>query len=72
MVSFADRRRERRTEGCVFVIHISPLPGFDGVNSTFARVVAGEDVVRRLEYYDAIAKATVVRKRPHAYVPVKR
>jgi cyclophilin family peptidyl-prolyl cis-trans isomerase len=72
MVSFADRRGERRAEGGVFVIHISPLPGFDGVNSTFARVVGGRDVVRRIEYYDTLVKATVLRKRDHPYVPVRR
>jgi len=72
MVTLADKRRERETEGATFVIHISPLPSADGMNTVFARVVEGQDVVRRLEYYDAIEKATVVRKRAHPYVPVKR
>jgi len=71
-VGYADKRRQRRTEGCSFVIHLSPFPLADGVNTTFGRIVAGEDVAVRLEYYDTLEKATVLRKRPHPYAPVKR
>jgi len=71
-VGYADRRRQRRTEGCAFVIHLSPFPLADGVNTTLGRIVEGEDVVLRLEYYDTLEKATIVRKRAHPYTPVKR
>lgn len=71
-LSFADKRRKRRSEGCIFSIHLSPSPDEDGVNTVLGRVVAGEDVVRRIEYRDTISKATVLRKRPHPYLPVKR
>ncbi len=71
-VGYADRRRQRRTEGSAFVIHLSPFPLADGVNTTLGRIVQGEDVVSRLEYYDTLEKATILRKRPHPYDPVKR
>ncbi|HEX5136875.1 MAG TPA: peptidylprolyl isomerase [Planctomycetota bacterium] len=71
-VAFADKRRERRTEGSAFSIFLAPFPPGDGVNTVLGRVLAGEDVVRRLEYYDKIEKAAVLRKRAHPYTPVKR
>jgi len=71
-VAFADERRERRTEGSAFSIFLAPFPPGDGVNTVLGRVLAGEDVVRKLEYYDKIEKAEVLRKRDHPYVPVKR
>lgn len=71
-VGCADNRRQRRTEGSSFVIHLSPFPLADGVNTTLGRIVTGEDVAKKLEYYDTIEKASVVRKRPHPYTPVKR
>ncbi|MHC4548050.1 MAG: peptidylprolyl isomerase [Planctomycetota bacterium] len=72
MVAFADKRRERRTEGASFVIHMSPLPAIDGRNTVFGRVIEGHDTVRKLEYYDVLVEAKVVRKRDHEYEPVKR
>jgi hypothetical protein len=54
------------------VIHLSPFPLADGVNTTLGRIVQGEDVATRLEYYDTLEKATIVRKRAHPYTPVKR
>lgn len=71
-VGYADKRRERRAEGSAFVIHLSPFPLADGVNTTLGRVISGEDVAMRLEYYDTLEKASVLRKRPHPYTPVKR
>jgi cyclophilin family peptidyl-prolyl cis-trans isomerase len=71
-VGYADNRRQRRTEGSSFVIHLSPFPLADGVNTTLGRIIAGEDVAKKLEYYDTLEKASVIRKRPHAYSPVKR
>jgi cyclophilin family peptidyl-prolyl cis-trans isomerase len=71
-VSFSDKRRDRRTEGSAFSIYIAPFPPGDGVNTVLGRVIAGEDVVRKLEHYDTIEKATVLRKRAHPYTPVKR
>ncbi len=71
-VGYADNRRQRRTEGSSFVIHLSPFPLADGVNTTLGRVLSGEDVAKSLEHYDTIEKASVLRKRPHPYTPVKR
>jgi peptidyl-prolyl cis-trans isomerase B (cyclophilin B) len=72
MVAFTDKRRARRTEGCTFVIHLAPFPALDGVNTVFGRVIEGHATVRKLEYYDAIEATEVVRKRDHAYEPIKR
>ncbi|MCK6458545.1 MAG: peptidylprolyl isomerase [Planctomycetes bacterium] len=72
MVAFADKRRERRTEGSTFSIFLAPFPPGDGVNTILGRVIAGEDVVRKLEYYDTIVEGKVLRKRAHPYAPVKR
>jgi cyclophilin family peptidyl-prolyl cis-trans isomerase len=71
-VAFADKRRERRTEGSAFSIYLSSFPLADGVNTILGRVIEGEDVVRKLEHYDTIESAKVTRKRPHPYTPVKR
>jgi cyclophilin family peptidyl-prolyl cis-trans isomerase len=71
-VAFADKRRQRRTEGCAFSIYLSSFQPADGVNTVLGRVVSGEEVVRRLEHYDAIESAKVTRKRPHPYTPVRR
>jgi cyclophilin family peptidyl-prolyl cis-trans isomerase len=71
-VGYADKRRERRAEGSAFVIHLSPFPLADGVNTTLGRVISGEDVAMRLEHYDTLEKASVLRKRSHPYTPVKR
>jgi len=71
-VGYADKRRQRRTEGSAFAIHLSPFPLTDGVNTALGRVIAGEDAAKRLEYYDTIEKASVLRKRPHPYTPVRR
>jgi cyclophilin family peptidyl-prolyl cis-trans isomerase len=71
-VSFADKRRERRTEGSAFSIYLSSFMPADGVSTVFGRVISGEDVVRKLEHYDTIEGASVTRKRPHPYTPVKR
>ncbi|MGH7162954.1 MAG: peptidylprolyl isomerase, partial [Planctomycetota bacterium] len=71
-IAFADLKRTRRSEGSSFVIHISPNPAMDGVNSVFGRVIEGQDVVRRLEHYDTLTAAKVVRKRALAYVPATR
>jgi cyclophilin family peptidyl-prolyl cis-trans isomerase len=72
MVAFADKRRTRRSEGCTFVIHLSPFAALDGLNTVFGRILEGHATVRKLEYYDVIEATEVVRKRDHPYVPVKR
>ena len=55
-----------------FGIFLAPFQMGDGVNTILGRVIAGEDVVRRLEHYDVVTSAKVLRKRPHPYVPLKR
>lgn len=71
-VGYVDKRRQRRTEGCTFAIHLSAFPIADGVNTVLGRVISGEDVVRKLSYYDTIEKTSVLRKRNHPYTPTKR
>jgi cyclophilin family peptidyl-prolyl cis-trans isomerase len=71
-IAYADKRRTRRTEGCTFVIHLVPIPDLDGINTVFGRVIEGRATVRKLEYNDVIEAAKVVRKRDHAYEPIKR
>ncbi|MFQ5843430.1 MAG: peptidylprolyl isomerase [Planctomycetota bacterium] len=71
-ISFFDQARRRRTQGSIFMLCLVPMPEYDGVQTTFGRIVKGRDVVRALEYYDRLERAVVVRKRDHAYQPVKR
>jgi cyclophilin family peptidyl-prolyl cis-trans isomerase len=71
-VAFVDRRDRRRSEGSSFLINVAPLPQLDGYSTVFGRVLEGQEVVRKLEYYDTLEKAEILRKRDHPYVPVKR
>lgn len=71
-VSMLDRRRLRRSEGSIFAINLVPFPAADGYGTVIGRVVEGEEIVRRLEYYDAIDATEVVRRRDHPYEPVYR
>jgi len=71
-IAFVDQRRRPQSEGCIFTIHLSPIPQLDGRNTVFGRVIEGMDVVEALEYGDAIRKTEVLRKRDHAYEPVER
>ncbi len=71
-IAFTEKRRSRRSEGCAFAINLTPAPDRDGVCSVVGRVVKGEEVVRRLEYYDTLETATVLRKRDHPYPVAKR
>jgi cyclophilin family peptidyl-prolyl cis-trans isomerase len=71
-VAYADKRHRKRTEGCAFMIHITPLPSLDGTNTVIGRIIEGHETVLALEYYDRIETAAVVRKRPHEYKVVKR
>jgi len=65
-------RRSDWTMGSAFAVNLSPAPDQDGHVTVFGRVIDGFDVVRRLAYYDTLKKATVVRKRDHAYEVVER
>jgi cyclophilin family peptidyl-prolyl cis-trans isomerase len=71
-LTYVDKRDRRRTEGCTFALEIAPAPETEGYHTVFGRVVKGEGVVRRLEYYDTLIKAEVISKRDHPYVPVTR
>jgi cyclophilin family peptidyl-prolyl cis-trans isomerase len=71
-VAFIDRARARRAQGSQFRIMLAPSPALDGVQTVFGRIVEGQDVARRLEYYDVLESATVIRKRPHDYKAVRR
>ena len=71
-ISFVDKRGEFRTEGGAFSLHIAPAPAFDGRTTVFGRVIEGQETVLLLEYDDSIKSASVVRKRDHAYAPIKR
>jgi len=71
-ITYVDVRGESFGEGSQFMIHIAPLPGLDGRNTVFGRVVEGFEVVNALEYGDRLEKASVLRKRRHAYDVTKR
>jgi len=71
-LGFVDKIRTRRTEGSAFIIALAPLPILDGVNTVLGRVVSGHEVLHRIEYYDTLTKATILRKRAHPYRPLRR
>ena len=70
---------KRNTGGSQFFITHQPNPIFDGRHTAFGRVVQGMDVVYKLRMSNginavngepsSILKATVIRKRNHAYAP---
>ncbi len=70
----------RNTGGSQFFLTLMPTPGLNGKHTVFGRVIQGMDVLAGLQRIDpekpdpyvqpdAIVKATVVRKRDHAYEP---
>ena len=71
-IAYVDQRGRPRSEACTFSLRISAAPELDGRATVFGRVIEGHETVLRLEYYDVLESASVVRKRDHAYAPVKR
>jgi len=71
-VALADLRSRPRTQGGIFTIQLTASPGSDTSVSVIGRIIEGQDVVKKLSYYDRLEKATVVRKRDHAYYVIKR
>jgi cyclophilin family peptidyl-prolyl cis-trans isomerase len=71
----------RDTGGSQFFLTFAPTPHLNGKHTVFGRVIEGMDVLPKLERTEAgkagspppdkIIEATVLRKRKHAYVPVK-
>jgi len=72
----------RDTGGSQFFITFLPTPHLNGKHTAFGRVVEGMDVLAKLQgrdpqgtpplpTADKIVKATIVRKRDHAYEPKK-
>ena len=71
----------RDTGGSQFFLTFRPTPHLNGKHTAFGRVIEGMDVLAKLNRRnpedpagavpDKIVKATVVRKRPHAYAPRK-
>ena len=69
----------RDTGGSQFFLTFVPTPHLDGKHTVFGRVISGMDVLAKLQRRDPddaeaprpdkIIKATVLRKRPHDYVP---
>ncbi|WP_254513830.1 peptidylprolyl isomerase [Anatilimnocola floriformis] len=69
------------TGGSQFFLTFRATPHLNGVHTCFGRVISGMDVLEKLHRgdpmnpgkgdFDKIIKATVVRKRDHAYVPNK-
>ena len=63
--------RDSRIRSQFFVL-VSPRPFLAEQGFTcFATVAAGMDVVDRLEACDPLLSVTILRKRPHPYVPKK-
>ncbi len=52
--------------------HLNAKVGKEGGHTVFGRVVTGLDVVLAIQPDDVIKSATVIRKRPHDYVPKDR
>jgi len=71
-VALADKRSRPRTQGSIFSINLTAAPARDTRVSVIGRIVEGFDVVKKIEYYDTLKKATIVRKRDHEYEVVKR
>jgi cyclophilin family peptidyl-prolyl cis-trans isomerase len=67
------------TNGSQFFLTFKPTPHLNGHHTVFGRVIEGFDVLPKIQRIDPekptgvkpdkIVKATVVRKRPHAYKP---
>ena len=63
------RTNAPNSAGCQFYITPVPAPQWNGNYCVFGRVIDGLDVVRKMKKDDVIQSVTVVRKRPHEYVP---
>jgi cyclophilin family peptidyl-prolyl cis-trans isomerase len=72
----------RDTGGSQFFLNFMPTPHLNGKHTVFGRVIEGTEVLSKLQRVDPdpekpsrepdqIIKASVVRKRDHAYVPQK-
>jgi len=71
----------RDTGGSQFFLTFVPTPHLNGLHTVFGRVIGGMEVLRKLQRRDPskagapepdkIIEATVIRKRPHEYVPTK-
>ncbi len=73
----------RDTGGSQFFLTFVPTDALNGKHTVFGRVIEGMDVLAKLQRIDPekpkqqedpdrILKATVLRKRDHKYVPVKK
>ncbi|MHC4939578.1 MAG: peptidylprolyl isomerase [Planctomycetota bacterium] len=71
-VAMAGKRRDPRAQGSMFAINLSAAPSRDGEATVFGRIIEGFDVAKKIAYGDTLKKATVLRKRDHAYEVVKR
>ena len=71
----------RDTGGSQFFLNFMPTPGLNGKHTVFGRVIEGMGTLASLQRMDPdhpdpgatpdeIVKATVIRKRDHAYEPV--
>ena len=55
-----------------FFMHLSPFPVLNGRSTVIGRIVGGHENLLKLEYYDALEGASVIRKRDHDYPVQKR
>jgi cyclophilin family peptidyl-prolyl cis-trans isomerase len=69
--SLSMAHKGRDTGGSQFFITQLPAPHLNGEHTVFGRVLEGLNAVRGLKAGDKVLEARVLRKRAHAYEPVK-
>lgn len=70
MVAMA-RGADKDSAGSQFYVSQVPLPYLDGQSTVFGRVVEGLEIFDRIRAGARLTRASVLRKRPHAYAPKK-
>lgn len=67
----AQGRAKPNSAGSQFYITVAAADHLDSDYTVFGRVLEGEEIVRSIRPEDRLESATVLRKRDHAYTPVR-